>query len=635
VVVTLAGATEGQAVAGGLQLEARVSAAGVARVDFDVDGAVVRSERTAPYCLGGDGGALPCSPWDTRQVADGARVFRATAYGSAGALGHARLTLLVQNGPSPSPSPTPTPAPSPSPSPTPSPTPTPGQPADADLRFFAGDDLADTYVATSGERFTINGTATYAGRSWNGASMEGLLLNSRMVNGIYDDLDGSPPSSMQPWNPRTNTQAFIAQMPGWKAQGLAAFTLGLQGGSNSCAGVTGDLQDQQGILNNPFGTTGTRAFDDWYANRDTPYARYLARLGSIIRAADDQGLVVILNLFYFGQDQQLASEAAVVAAVDATVDWVVRNRWANVLIEVANESNIRYQHAILQPARVPELLRRIKSRSGGGAGGHLPHGRLLASVSGSGGYMPPDAWVQEADFVLLHGNSRSAPDIQAMADTVRAKSVWQAKPKPIVFNEDSTNLDNFKAAVGKRAGWGYYDDRGYQCVYGDGVTDRWSLGKASNAGYWPLVAEMTGGGATAATTAATTASGGGFVMEAEQMALAGGYGVDPSNPGWIMVNGSPSGTAVRNFEGESATYQVLIDAVAEPDGQSRLELWVGGVLQGEYTYPLSSSGLQLVTITGPTLSVAKGTEVKLVGYVDDTAVGMAHARVNRIRFVQK
>ena len=44
-----------------------------------------------------------------------------------------------------------------------------------------------TQVSIRGEDFYINGQPTYAGRVWNGHRIEGLLLNARMVQGIFDD----------------------------------------------------------------------------------------------------------------------------------------------------------------------------------------------------------------------------------------------------------------------------------------------------------------------------------------------------------------------------------------------------------------------------------------------------------------
>ena len=45
-------------------------------------------------------------------------------------------------------------------------------------------------VATEREYLLfINGEPTYRGHVWNGHKIEGLLMNSRMVQGIFDDLN--------------------------------------------------------------------------------------------------------------------------------------------------------------------------------------------------------------------------------------------------------------------------------------------------------------------------------------------------------------------------------------------------------------------------------------------------------------
>src|SRR5271165_6502612 len=46
-----------------------------------------------------------------------------------------------------------------------------------------------TEVTIHGDAFWLNGQPTYRGRTWRGQSIEGLLLNSRMVQGIFDDLE--------------------------------------------------------------------------------------------------------------------------------------------------------------------------------------------------------------------------------------------------------------------------------------------------------------------------------------------------------------------------------------------------------------------------------------------------------------
>ncbi|HJP27361.1 MAG TPA: hypothetical protein QF694_00935, partial [Dehalococcoidia bacterium] len=44
-----------------------------------------------------------------------------------------------------------------------------------------------TAISIAGEKFLINGVPTLQGRTFRGESIEGLLLNSRMANAIFDD----------------------------------------------------------------------------------------------------------------------------------------------------------------------------------------------------------------------------------------------------------------------------------------------------------------------------------------------------------------------------------------------------------------------------------------------------------------
>src|SRR5262245_52298527 len=93
-----------------------------------------------------------------------------------------------------------------------------------------------TSVSVPGDAYHINGAPTYHGRMWNGKKIEGLLLNSRMVQATFDDLDHDTihlwryPDSGK-WDADRNTREFVAAMPEWRKHGLLAVTLNLQGGS--------------------------------------------------------------------------------------------------------------------------------------------------------------------------------------------------------------------------------------------------------------------------------------------------------------------------------------------------------------------------------------------------------------------
>ena len=53
-----------------------------------------------------------------------------------------------------------------------------------------------TSISIHQDQFWINGRPTYPGRTFEGAKIEGLLMHSRMVNGIFDD---SNPKTVHLW----------------------------------------------------------------------------------------------------------------------------------------------------------------------------------------------------------------------------------------------------------------------------------------------------------------------------------------------------------------------------------------------------------------------------------------------------
>ncbi|MCL4205351.1 MAG: hypothetical protein KJ000_22955 [Pirellulaceae bacterium] len=313
-----------------------------------------------------------------------------------------------------------------------------------------------TGVAIRGEMFLINGRPTYEGREYNGMKIEGLLMNSRMVQGIFDDLNPETTARWNypdtgRWDAQRNTREFIAAMPSWRSHGLLAFTINLQGGS-------------------PEGYSREQPWHNSALTADGSLRpEYMERLEQVLDAADELGMVAILGIFYFGQDQRLEDEAAVIRGVDNAVGWVLDKGYRNVMIEVNNECNVRYDHAILRPERVHELIERVKGIT---RDGH----RLLVSTSYGGGTIPRENVVRASDYLLLHGNGVNDP--KRIAEMVRqTRQVPGYRPVPILFNEDDhfdfdKPTNNFLAAVSQYASWGYFDFRqrgepfeaGYQSV---------------------------------------------------------------------------------------------------------------------------------------------------------------------------
>ena len=96
--------------------------------------------------------------------------------------------------------------------------------------------VTNTTVTIDSDRFHVNGCPTYQGRIWQNRLVEGLLFNTRMVQGTFDDMN---PATVQrwaypdtgTWDAERNTEEFIDAMPEWHRHGVKCFQLNLQGGS--------------------------------------------------------------------------------------------------------------------------------------------------------------------------------------------------------------------------------------------------------------------------------------------------------------------------------------------------------------------------------------------------------------------
>jgi hypothetical protein len=112
--------------------------------------------------------------------------------------------------------------------PSPSPPPLPPPPAAS---------VAKTRVAISGAaspQWMINGVVTA-----KGSAAEGLLLNARLIQGIFDDdnevtrVNWAYPDT-QVWDATRNTDELIGNLSSYVANGMRALTVGLQGGRWRC-----------------------------------------------------------------------------------------------------------------------------------------------------------------------------------------------------------------------------------------------------------------------------------------------------------------------------------------------------------------------------------------------------------------
>ncbi len=346
--------------------------------------------------------------------------------------------------------------------------------------------MGQTVVSIAGGSFALNGTRTYAGRSWKGHRIEGLLFNSRMANAIADDENpetrGAWSYADGPWDAERSTREFIAALPAYRAHGLLAVCINVQGGS-----------PQGYSWNQPWKIGG-------FTPDGTIKPAWSARLKSVIEATDRLGMVVILGLFYGKQSGTLRDEGAVKSAVTNTIDWLLAHNATNVLLEIGNEVDLEnvWAHPIIAAERCHELIGLAQKRGAG---------KILVSTSLIMRDTPPAATVALADFLLPHGNRIHGPDgpLQPSPHGIRLQIAnWRASPayrgQPLVYNEDDhfefEKPDNhLVAAVENGASWGYFDYRMSRERFEDGFQSLpvdWSISSTRKRAFFRLLKDITG-----------------------------------------------------------------------------------------------------------------------------------------------
>ena len=375
-----------------------------------------------------------------------------------------------------------------------------------------------TEISIEGDKFLVNGTPTNEGTTFRGVSMEGLMMNSRMANAVFDDdneftrhLWAYPDN--EKWDADRNTNELIEMLPTYKSKGLSCIDVNLQGASplGYYKSNPDGLSDLMARIQTKFpdatepkiwaGLPGTRS-QPWNSGAFTENGdlkpAFMKRVAKIIEAADEIGMIVCLGLFYFGQDERISDEKSVKTAVEKATNWILAKGYTNVLLEINNECDVPlYEHEILCPGRVHELINLAKSISKDGA-------RLLVSTSFTRRMVPTEKVIASSDFILLHGNGMHDP-VEITNRVQETRNANSYKGQPIFFNEDDhfefeNESNNFVAALEQRAGWGFFDPgpgAGGTAAYGnyvDGYQNppiNWTINTPRKESFFWILSKLT------------------------------------------------------------------------------------------------------------------------------------------------
>jgi hypothetical protein len=167
-------------------------------------------------------------------------------------------------------------------------------------------------------------------------------------------------------------------------------------------------------------------------------------------------MFVNVMYFYQGQDESFDGPPAIQAAARNITQWFVGKGHRNVLIDVANEYDLRDRwdfdryipnHAHELVTQVAKLLRGRRS--------------LIPVTASSDGRMQfPEPIMTASDVILIHGNNRTIAQKKT-----RAAELASAR-KPVLMNEDDNGRASTQANLkgdlascdiffGQAGGWGY------------------------------------------------------------------------------------------------------------------------------------------------------------------------------------
>jgi len=366
---------------------------------------------------------------------------------------------------------------------------------------------AQTNVSFDGTKILINGELTYKGHQ----QVEGLLFNVRTVNATFDDTlgkvnwwddDGSQPGNdyagygkwSSPHSAFANTERYIKGLSDYRAHGILGVNLNFQGGHP----LNGKPWIEEG-----HGSAGRRpnGHRDFYHNSGfhadgTIDEKYAERISLVIEACDQLGMVVILQLFYFGQDTVFEEENLICSAVDHAVDYVCTNGYRNIIIEIANEvMEGHYHHAILKPGRVAELIYRVRERA------RNKHGQTLLVSTSEAALLSPRQWTQEqidvvfeaSDIVIIHGGDNvetgrvgDSSELVEKVNLFRSRLWFQKEPRPIITNE-SQGEKAFNSLVKRDISFGLHSIY-FQTMF----PPKWGVWENDTSWFFKRVKELTG-----------------------------------------------------------------------------------------------------------------------------------------------
>jgi hypothetical protein len=317
------------------------------------------------------------------------------------------------------------------------------------------------------ESFYQGGAPTYTARSGFSDADErlaGLLLNHRVVHGIFDDLKDRerwayPDTGV--WDPERNTDLFVEAMSAWREHGVIAFTIGLQGGNPFIASPPPEGSSVESVDASAFAPDGSLR------------PAFMARLARILDRAKALDMVPIINYFYQGANRRVR-EDRLEAAIDNATTWLLEQGYSGLIIDLANECMTERYWPALRLPNIYRLIYHLKdtvelhnNRTGQTQRVYVGASLLPRCCTPEGVAEIPDSFIRASDLLLPHGNKLTTAQIRDTIAALRERAhAVSGQLMPIVYNEDiqetpedlaqdnGGDLEHLDACLEGHASWG-------------------------------------------------------------------------------------------------------------------------------------------------------------------------------------
>jgi hypothetical protein len=267
---------------------------------------------------------------------------------------------------------------------------------------------------------------TYTGPQYR-PEAAGRLMNLRIAQALFHDewlTEGTV-------DPDQNTDRVIAALDTYRQHGILAINVSLQCGNPGYNREVPEIKRANAAKAGP----GKGFLCSAFLPDGAMKPAWQQRLLRLARALDERGMILDLMYFYQSQDEVLKDPQAIRNAVRNATDFLIDNNLRNVIIEIANEQDVRgWDHELYIERDMGELMEIARERF------LLKNAPFRLPITASSGPSMKlfDSTTVHADLTVIHGNNRRIEEKFTRTKTLYGHPL---APGPILMNEDDNGRE--------------------------------------------------------------------------------------------------------------------------------------------------------------------------------------------------